>query len=100
MLQPIHYKLLGLFKYGYEPDFFFFIFSNTNQVDRKTYKINLADGRFEEHLQHVEKVYEIKNKAEINGWKAIPNVKECHNCPLKSTCKSFIDIPKIVDIYY
>jgi|TARA_R110000751_G_scaffold92475_1_gene180965 hypothetical protein len=100
LLQPIHYKLLGLFKYGYEPDFFFFIFSNTNQVDRKTYKINLADGRFEEHLQHVEKVYEIKNKAEINGWKAIPNVKECHNCPLKSTCKSFIDIPKIVDIYY
>lgn len=100
LIQPIHYKLLGLFEYGYEPDFFFFIFSSTNTIDRKTYKINLAENRLEEHLQHIEKVYEIKMQSEKFGWKAYPDVKACNSCPLKSTCKSFIDIAEPFDIFY
>tara|TARA_R110002012_G_scaffold281726_1_gene471041 strand:- start:1617 stop:2387 length:771 start_codon:yes stop_codon:yes gene_type:complete len=100
MIQAIHYKLLGILEYEYEPDFYFFLFSNTNTVERKIYKITLNDNRLEEHLAHVERIYQIKLKAEKEGYKAYPNTKECSKCAIKDTCNSFTNVPLITDIYY
>jgi len=100
MIQVVQYKMLGLFEYGYEPDFYFFIFSNTNKVDRKAIKINLDEGRLEEHLRMVENVLKVKTYAEQHGWEAHPEVARCFKCSLKDTCASFTEIPKIEEITY
>ena len=100
VIDYIWYKLLGILEYEYEPDFYFFLFSNTNTVERKIYKITLNDNRLEEHLAHVEKIYQIKLRAEKEGYKAYPNTKECSKCAIKDTCKSFTNVPLITDIYY
>jgi len=100
MIQVVQYKMLGLFEFGYEPDFYFFLFSNTNTIDRKFIKVNLDEGRFEEHLRMVENVLKVKAYGEQHGWEANPSVPLCAKCPLKDNCKSFIDIPPLEEITY
>ena len=100
MIQAIHYKLLGTLEYGYEPDFYFLIFSNTNIIDRKIYKITLNDTRIEEHINFLYKIKKIKADAEQNGWKAYPDPKNCSNCPVSKDCLHFTNIPQIKEIYY
>ena len=100
MIQPIHYKLLGFLKYGYVPDFYFFIFSSTNTIERKLLKIEINESRLDEHMNFLEKIYEIKNQAEQYGWIAIPDVKTCGSCPVKDSCDHFTEIPKAKTIYY
>ena len=100
MIQAIHYKLLGILEYEYEPDFYFFLFSNKNTIERKIYKIVLNDNRLEEHLSHLEKIFAIKKNAETYGFKAYPNSNDCLKCPIKEKCTEFTDVPVITDIYY
>ena len=84
----------------YEPDFYFLIFSNTNIIDRKIYKITLNDTRIEEHINFLYKIKKIKADAEQNGWKAYPDPKNCSNCPVSKDCLHFTNIPQIKEIYY
>tara|TARA_R110001592_G_scaffold192794_5_gene439679 strand:+ start:717 stop:1487 length:771 start_codon:yes stop_codon:yes gene_type:complete len=100
LLQAIHYKLLGHLEYGYEPDFYFFIFSSTNNYDRKVLKIILNNERIEQHFTYIERIFKIKLEVEKNGFKAYPEPKICSKCPVKDTCSEFTDTPIIKEIYY
>lgn len=100
LIQAIHYKLLGTLEYNYEPDFYFLIFSSTNTIERKVYKITLNDTRIDEHLNFLYKIKEIKEKGEKDGWAAYPDTKTCANCPIKDTCIHYTDVPPVREIYY
>jgi len=100
MIQPVHYKILGKHEYGYYPDFFFFLFSNTNDIDRRIIKVEIDEDRAAEHLRTVARVREIKNEQEKKGWQAKPKVALCAKCPLKESCKDAIDTPQIEIVYY
>ena len=100
MIQVVQYKLLGIEEYGYEPDFYFFIFSNTNTIERKAFQVVVDEDRFTEHLETIKKVKRVASYHEKNGWTPRPDVKRCHDCPLKKDCKHFIDIPIIETVYY
>ena len=84
----------------WELSFYFLIFSNTNIIDRKIYKITLNDTRIEEHINFLYKIKKIKADAEQNGWKAYPDPKNCSNCPVSKDCLHFTNIPQIKEIYY
>jgi len=100
MIQVVQYKLLGVAEYGYEPDFLFFLFSNTNTVDRKAIKIVVDETRFNEHVKTVEDVRKLSAYYEQNGWTPHPEPKRCGKCPLAKECDHFTDIPKIITVNY
>jgi len=100
LVQSVHYKVLGKSEYGYYPDFYFWVFSTKNNMDRKVFKIEVDNDRFVQHLQYIRKAQEFFNENEANGWEARPNPKRCSSCPLASTCNSFSAIPLEKVVYY
>ena len=100
MIQAVHYKILGKAKYGYEPDFNFWVFSSTNTTDRKNIKVIVDESRFAEHEIIIKKARaEFERNAAI-GWQARPNPKRCGECPLKSKCSHYVELPQEQIVYY
>lgn len=97
-MQVIHYKALGMLEYGYEPDFYFFVFSNTNDYDSIIYKTDVDAERMEHHIILSKQVLSDMNTEK--EWKALPSVSKCIECPLRETCKSYTDIPTIKQVYF
>lgn len=101
MIQPVHYKHLGRLKFKQDIPFFFFIHSNTNEVDRKILHTTIQEDKMEEHIQVLGKVKtlvkKLSKKAELDPR---PDVKRCSKCPLSEGCKHKITVPKIINIYY
>ena len=93
MIQPVQYKILGLTEYGYEPDFYFWVFSNTNTIDRKNIKVLVAQEKLEEHIEIISKARFLFEENQKNGWEARPTVNDCAKCAIKKECKHFIEIP-------
>ena len=54
MIQAVQYKILGLSAYGYEPEFYFWVFSTTNPHDFKIIKVNLEEELYEEHAHDIQ----------------------------------------------
>lgn len=99
ILQPIHYKYLSILEYGYEVDFYFFVFSSTNENDYKIIKIELDDTRIDEHKTLVRNTRTHLNHHIKVGFKPIPELMRCLNCPIKQSCSSRMEIPKIETVY-
>jgi len=99
MIQAVHYKILGYAKYGYYPEFYFWVFSSSNTTDRKNIRVNVNPDRYAEHLQiigNARKEYEKFDKA---GWIPRPVPKECGKCILNKACKHYVELPleQVVD---
>jgi hypothetical protein len=80
--------------------FYFFVFSNRNEIDCLIYEVEVDSDTFIRHEQNMKNGLEFFNKELKNGFKNYPSLKKCSNCQLKSTCTDFIDVPKIEKIYY
>jgi hypothetical protein len=102
MIQPVHYKMLGQMKYKTDIPFFFFIHSNTNEVDRKIIHVNVDPSKIDEHMLVVDKVKRMLKPLSKPGaqLEAYPEVKRCLDCPLSNTCPSKIEVPQIVNVNY
>ncbi len=100
MVQVLQYKHLVMMKHGVDPDFYFFIYSNTNPVDAKIIKVEVDPEKMERHLTDVERVRsEILFESQM-GFIPRPRVNRCNVCPLADKCEYFIDIPEIDVVYY
>jgi len=100
MVQVLQYKHLVQMKHGVDPDFYFFVYSNTNSIEAKIIKIEVDPEKMERHLTDVERVRsEILFESQM-GFIARPNVKKCSECPLADKCEHFIDVPEIDVVYY
>jgi len=100
-IQAVHYKMLAMKEWGVsDVPFYFFVFSNRNEIDFLIYEVQVDEDAFFRHEQNMINGLKFFNKELVNGFKTYPSVKKCNNCPLKDTCKDFTDIPKIETIYY
>ena len=100
-IQAVHYKMLAMKEWGVsDVPFYFFVFSNRNEIDCLIYEVQVDEDAFFRHEQNMINGLKFFNKELVNGFKTYPSVKKCNNCPLKDTCKDFTDIPKIETIYY
>ena len=100
-IQAVHYKMLAMKEWGVsDVPFYFFVFSNRNEIDCLVYEVQVDEDAFFRHEQNMINGLKFFNKELVNGFKTYPSVKKCNNCPLKDTCKDFTDIPKIETIYY
>lgn len=100
-IQAVHYKMLAMKEWGVsDVPFYFFVFSNRNEIDCLIYEVEVDNDTFIRHEQNMKMGLEFFNKELKNGFKNYPSLKKCSACQLKSTCLDFIDVPKIEKIYY
>ena len=100
MIQAVHYKLLGKAIYGYEPDFFFWVFSSTNTTEIKNIKVIVSEDRFEEHKAIVNNARVEFAKANSKGWIPRATPKRCGGCPLADKCPHSVSLPQEQIVYY
>jgi len=96
ILQPIFYKFISIMERGEEPVFHFFLFSNTNETDHRILRFNIDT---ELHIQllrvSIQDSFKDLEHGMKNGWIPRPSVKDCANCPLKTSCEHYTDTPFI-----
>ena len=101
MMQAVHYKMIFKANYGYEPDFYFWVFSSTNTKDIKNIKVLVNKEKFDEHTRYIHTTRDLYNKNNENGWIARPTPVKCESCPVKELgCKQAISLPKEQTVYY
>jgi hypothetical protein len=100
MIQPVFYKWLWRRLYGRDIPFYFTVFSNTNEYDCLFIKVVIDEDRFPQLENVMRNSGKMLDKFIEEGFKAIPDVKECAECPINKTCKSFTDIPLLQTVHY
>jgi len=100
MIQAVHYKMLGKATYGYEPEFYFWVFSSTNTTDCKNIKVVVNEDRFNEHKIIIKNARDEFEKSRRAGWIARPNPKRCGSCILSDTCQHKVELPAEQIVYY
>lgn len=100
LIQARHYKMLAEHEWGiFDVPFYFFVFSTNNAEDYKIIKVTTTRENQDMHERNVEGAISILDKLLENGFKAIPNYKECEKCPLNNNgCNYFVSVPTILEI--
>lgn len=100
MIQAVHYKTVGKAVLGYEPDFYFWVFSSSNTTDRKNIKVVVSEDRFSEHKVIIQNARNEFEKSKAAGWIPRPTPKRCGDCPLKEDCEHSVSLPTEQIVYY
>tara|TARA_R110000803_G_scaffold70704_3_gene133688 strand:+ start:5566 stop:6348 length:783 start_codon:yes stop_codon:yes gene_type:complete len=100
MIQAVHYKMLGKAKYGYYPEFYFWVFSSTNTTDRKNIRVEVNPERFDEHDRTIKMARDFFDQSKARGWIPRPSPKLCGACPLASKCEHKVELPIEQIVYY
>lgn len=100
MIQAVHYKMLGKAKYGYYPEFYFWVFSSTNTSDRKNIRVDVDPSRYIEHETTIRQARDFFNKSKLKGWTPKPTPKRCGECPLYGGCEFRVTLPIEQVVYY
>ena len=102
-IQAVQYKWLAKNEWGEEDiPFYFFVFSTTDVNAIKIFKVEVDEDRITKHEEQIASAssyfnqqFMVKSDSEL----AIPEMKRCANCPLKTTCKFAVEVPLIKTIY-
>lgn len=100
-IQAVHYKLLAEEVLGIvDIPFYFFVFSSSDPYNIKIIEMVIDPDKYENHRNDIDKIIYNLELMIGNGFKAYPSLTKCNSCPLKPTCTSAIDYPKIEIVYY
>ena len=99
MFQAKHYKFLFWKKYGYNPPFYFFVFSSSSVGECKMIEVMISDDELAEHeeLLHKSKVY--FEKCLDNGFEPLPDYNKCNKCAYEGMCLVKAETPPIHTVY-
>lgn len=102
-IQAVQYKLLALKEFG-ECDFYFFVFSTADEDAAKIFKVEVDDAALEKHRENIFQAHKYFNKTFVNKTEtelAVPELKRCQQCQLKTNCAYAINIPliKTIQVY-
>ena len=99
-IQAIHYKMLARYEWGVDDiPFYFIVFSTKNDWEYKVFKINVDVDTMTQHYNNLQNIKVYLDSILENGFQANPKYSLCRECPLQDTCPSFIDAPKIVEVF-
>lgn len=99
MFQAKHYKFLFWKKYGYNPPFFFFVFSSSSIGDCKMIEVMISDEELMEHEELLHKSKAYFEKCLDIGFEPLPNYNQCYKCEYADMCISKADTPPIHSVY-
>jgi hypothetical protein len=101
-IQAVQYKVLAREEWGDDDvDFYFFVFSTTDENAMKIFKVDVDVDRLDVHKQQLDSAYSYVNQKFINQSEeelALPNLKRCQECLLNKNCKHQIDVPLVKTI--
>lgn len=98
-LQSEIYQLLYLRLKNIEADFYYDIFANNNPDKCKIYHIEFNIDNINALEKDLDKLYDIISfQYEMGSFESVPTKDRCSDCPLKSTCEHFTNVPEIVTI--
>ncbi len=99
--QPVDYKSIYRENGIKDIPFYWFVHSNTNDIDSRIIEARVGDARIDEQIFKVKSAVKAIESELFLEFKAHPTVKRCFNCPLFKNCKEKITVPKvnIVEIY-
>lgn len=100
MIQPLHYVHIGKKKYGEDLPFQFWVFSQKNDIDAELFRVNLDPEKQAAHQYTIDSTREKLSLEMAIGFTAYPELKRCHECPIKESCSFAIDVPAIKTIDY
>lgn len=95
LLQPIHYKWLGMKRDGIDYPFYFFVHSSANEFDYKIFRVDVSPGKIEDHGNLVKYIMNMIEFSDFSGWQPKPDYKRCITCPLKESCTHRHWVPQI-----
>jgi len=76
-------------------EFYFYVAANTNDVERKIFKVPVHDSLLNQHRAEVQKIVETIDFERFKGWKPYPDLKRCEDCPLKESCEYRAHHPRV-----
>ncbi len=100
LIQALHYKWLYKNIYGEDLDFYFWVFSTTNQHDFKIIKVNIEEDLYEEHANDIRMGLNFLMHNMKQGFKPIPNISRCAKCFLNETCEAKVKVPEISEVWF
>ena len=100
LIQAVHYKYLARIEWGEDVDFYFAVFSTTNEHDALLLKVNVDEDRMFTHEQDILNAKHILETEMKVGFKAKPSYRKCVKCHLKESCSEALKTPEINEIYY
>lgn len=98
--QPIHYKYIELLKTGIEPPFLFMLYNTKNPNDARIIDFRVDDSAFAEHEVFIDNGVKNLMYYDKYGYKPLPSLTECSDCPLRDNCEYKAIIPPITVFYY
>ena len=100
MVQAIQYVYLAqeVLKWD-DVDFYFVVFSTTNDWECRIYKVVLDEDTLIRHANNIENAYDYLQQLLEQGFEAVPSYLRCYNCPLKAECQSKYLVPEIKTVY-
>ena len=98
--QPIHYKYIEFLKTGIEPPFLFMLYSTKNPNDARIIDFRLDESAFAEHEVFIDNGIANLKHFEKYGYKPLPSLAGCSECPLRDDCEYKVEIPPITVFYY
>tara|TARA_R110000868_G_scaffold305730_2_gene566751 strand:- start:1239 stop:2069 length:831 start_codon:yes stop_codon:yes gene_type:complete len=99
MFQAKHYKFLFWKKYGYNPPFYFFIFSSSTIGDCKMIEVMISDDELMEHEELLHKSKSYFEKCLDNGFEPLPDYNKCFKCDYADLCMAKAETPPIHTVY-
>lgn len=104
-IQAVQYKVLAKEEWGEDNiDFYFFVFSTTDENAMKIFKVDVDIDRLSKHKEQLDYAFHFVNEKFVQKSQeelALPNLKRCQECLLNKNCKHQIDVPlvKTIQVY-
>lgn len=100
LFQAKHYKWLAEKRHKVDHSFFFAVFSTTNELDFKfIHAAPSSNYVMEHHEDQIRSARKLITAEKKKGFKPYPELKRCHDCPLKDTCEYYINVPPVITVY-
>jgi hypothetical protein len=100
MVQGVHYTMIVKESKDLEVPFYYWIFNSKDPTDMKIIKQNIDPDQYEQHRKDIEKTI-LGIEAELKrGFKALPDYRNCKDCPLFENCTERQEYPVPIVIDY
>ncbi len=101
MIQGVHYKILAKEVLGIEDiPFYYFVFNSKDPNDMRIIKQTVDESRIASHYVVVDNTKRGIETEMRKGFKPLPSLKNCSQCPLKDGCKYEAKVANIIEVFY
>lgn len=100
MIQAVHYTILAEEEFGEPIDFYFAVFSTTNDTDFILVKVIIEEDTIAQHIKDIDTTIDFLETADKTGYRPSSSYRECSKCFLNESCPEALKTAEINTKYY